>query len=88
METVHHVLMDLTGIWEQYPLLLPRQLVRLVLLFVLIVHGTFRLEQENVMTVRMDSSIMKLLETVSVNAIVQTYMLLVKCFLDQIMLLS
>ena len=80
--------MDLTGIWEQYPLLLPRQLVRLVLLFVLIVLGTFRLEQENVMTVRMDSSIMKLLETVSVNAIVQTYMLLVKCFLDQIMLLS
>lgn len=56
--------MDLTGIWEHYQLLLPHQLVRLVLLFVLIVHGTFRLEQENVMTVRMDSSIMKLLETV------------------------
>lgn len=88
METVHHVLMDLTGTWEQYQLLLLHQLVRLVLLFVLIVHGTFRLEQENVMTVKMDSSIMKLLETVSVNAIVQTYMLLVKCFLDQIMLLS
>ena len=67
--------MDLTGIWEHYQLLLPHQLVRLVLLFVLIVHGTFRLEQENVMTVRMDSSIMKLLETVSINAIVQTYML-------------
>jgi len=80
--------MDLTGTWEQYQLLLLHQLVRLVLLFVLIVHGTFRLEQENVMTVKMDSSIMKLLETVSVNAIVQTYMLLVKCFLDQIMLLS
>lgn len=80
--------MDLTGIWEQFQLLQPNQLVRLVLLFVLIVHGTFRLEQENVMTVRMDSSIMKLLETVSVNAIVQIYMLLVKCFLDLIMLLS
>lgn len=75
METAHHVLMALTGIWEHFLLPQLNQLVKLVLLFVLIVHGTSRLEHENVMIVRMDSSIMRMQETVSVNATVQTSML-------------
>lgn len=75
METAHHVLMALTGIWEHSPHPQLNQLVRLVLLFVLIVHGTLRLESENVMTVRMDSSITRMQETVSVNATVLTSML-------------
>lgn len=75
METAHHVLMALTGIWEHFLLPQLNQLVKLVLLFVLIVHGTSRLEHENVMIVRMDSSIMRMQETVSVNVTVLTSML-------------
>lgn len=67
--------MALSGIWEHYLLLQLHHLVRLVLLFALTVHGTFRSEQENVMIVKMDSSIMKLQETVSINALVLTILL-------------